>query len=244
MVEGLDIRKDGRTTIFTINRPHVKNAVNVAVAQALQEEIKAFEESDQRVAVITSAGKHFCGGADLNDTPAPWKFLPGLGLRTSKPVICAVNGYAVGAGFVLTLMSDLVVASETAHFHYPEAHIGVSAGGIATLAARIPHKFAMEVMLMGEPVSAQRAYEMGFVNRVAPAGKHLEVAMEMARRLENTAPLVVSMLKGFVSETLPSSPYEKMARTARRMEVVSSSEDWANGLAAFLEQRAVDFNGR
>ncbi len=242
---GVDIRQDGQTTIFTLNRPAARNAINVEMAEALHRGFAAFDASDQKVAIITGAGEYFARGADLTDAPTIWKVYPTLGLRTDKPVICAVNGLALGAGFIIALLSDLCVASENAVFHYPEAQIGVSMGGIVTLAARIPHKLAMEVMLLGRPVSARRAREMGFVNQVVPHGQQLEAALTMARELEGMAPLVLKMLKRFVTEhTLAQSPYEKVARIQREIEVVSTSEDWAHGTAGFLEDRSIVFSGR
>lgn len=242
---GLQVHEDGKTTIFTLDRPHIKNAINVEVAELMHRKFAEFDASDQKVAIITAAGKHFCGGADLTDPPAVWKVYPTLGIRTEKPVICAVNGLAIGAGFIIAVMSDLCVASERAVFHYPEAQIGVAAGGIATLAARIPHKLAMEVMLLGRPTSAQRAFEMGFVNQVVPHGEELGAALAMARELEKMGPLVLKLLKRFVTEhTLPQTPFEKMARAQRDIDVVASSEDWKNGMAAFLEKRDVVFTGR
>lgn len=241
----IDVRHDGATTIFTLNRPSARNAINVEMADALHRGFSEFDASGQKVAIITGAGDDFARGADLTDTPTVWKVYPTLGLRTDKPVICAVNGLALGAGFIIALMSDLCVASEAAVFHYPEAQIGVSIGGIVTLAARIPHKLAMEVMLLGRPVSARRAQEMGFVNQVVPHGQQLDAALVMARELEGMAPLVLKMLKRFVTEhTLAQSPYERVARVQRDIDVVSSSEDWANGMAAFLDNRSTVFSGR
>ncbi|MDF0543919.1 enoyl-CoA hydratase-related protein [Sphingobium sp. H39-3-25] len=238
----VEIRHDGATTIFTLNRPEARNAINVEMAEVLHFGFAEFDASSQKVAIITAAGDDFAQGADLGDTPTVWKVYPTLGLKTDKPVICAVNGLALGAGFIMALMSDLCVASERAVFHYSEAQIGVSIGGIVTLAARIPHKLAMEVMLLGRPVHAQRAQEMGFVNQVVPHGQQLEAALVRARELETMAPLVLKMLKRFVTEhTLNQSPYEKMARIQSDIEIVSSSDDWAVGMAAYLDNRSVSF---
>ena len=243
-MSGLDVRQDGKTTIFTFNRLDRKNAINAEVANALYEEFAKFDASDQRVAIITGAGKHFSGGADLADLPVLWKALPTLGLRTEKPVICAVNGTCAGGAFVMAILSDLCVAAETARFHYPEAQYGLTGGVIASLAGRIPHKFAMEVMLLGRPVPAQRAYEMGFVNEVAPHGGELEAALAMARELEDMAPLVLKTLKRFVNDTLLQSPAEKRARAERELQVITASQDRVEGIAAFLEQRKGTFEGR
>ena len=244
-MSGLRIEKDGKTTIFTLDRPEVKNAINVEVARTLRESFAEFDASDQRVAIITGAGKHFSGGADLTDLPVLWTAIPTLGLRTDKPVIAAVNGTCAGGAFVLALMCDLCVAAETSQFHYPEAQFGLTGGLIATIAGRIPHKLAMEIILLGRPVPAARAYEMGLVNEVAPHGQHLDRALAMARELEPMAPLVHRTLKRFVTEhTLPLSPIERKVRAERELEAVGKSEDRVEGVKAFFEGRAGNFTGR
>lgn len=244
MNSGLDVTKDGKTTIFTLNRPHIKNAMNVALVEDFREKFAEFDASDQKVAIITGAGKHFSGGADVSDIPILWKAMPTIGLKTNKPIICAVNGMCVGGAMVMTIMADLCVAAETAQFHYPEARAGLTGGMVATLAQRIPHKFAMEIMLMADPIPARRAYEMGLVNKVVPHGEELAAALAMAREIETMAPQVLWTLKQLVTEhTLIQTPVERMARTQRDMEAVSKSQDRAEGIAAFLEGRTPTFIG-
>jgi enoyl-CoA hydratase len=242
----LEVREDGRTTIFTINRPERLNAINASVANDFQRQFAEFDASDQRVAIITGAGdRAFSSGADLSDLPELWKVMPSIGITTGKPVICAVHGWCIGGALILTAMSDLCVASESARFAYPEAKAGLTGGMIAALAARIPHKFAMEIMLLGRPVSSRRAHEMGLVNEVVPDGRHLEAALVMARELELMAPLVLETLKRFVTEhTLIQTPTEKMARVQRDLAVVRESEDCRRGSAAFREKRIPVFTGR
>lgn len=243
-MSSLEVRKDGLTTIFTINRPEKRNAINAEVADELQRRFAEFDASDQKVAIITGAGDNFSGGADLNDPPVLWRAYPTVGLKSDKPVITAVHGSCIGGAMVLVAMSDLCVASETTRFHYPEARYGLTGGFIATLASRIPHKFAMEVMLLGRPFSAQRAYEMGMVNQVTPAGQQLEAALEMARDLETMAPLVHRTLKRFVTEhALPHTPSELMARSQMELDQVAHSRDLKEGVAAFRERRVPTFTG-
>jgi enoyl-CoA hydratase/carnithine racemase len=245
MSVGLDIHKDGKTTVFTLNRPEKKNTISAGVATALREGFEEFDASDQKVAIIAGAGKHFSGGADLDDLPILWKALPTLGLATEKPVICAINGLCVGGAFVMAAMCDLCVAAETARFHYPEAQFGVAGGYIATLATRIAHKHVMEIILLGREIPAQRAYEMGLVNQVVPHGQQLDAALAIARELEPMAPLVHKMLKRFITEdVLTHSPSELMARTQRNLEMVTTSYDRAEGIAAFKEGRPGVFLGR
>ncbi len=244
-MSGLDIRLDGRTTIFTLNRPEKRNAINAEMAETLQQGFAAFDASDQRVAIIAGAGTTFSSGADITDPPALWKIIPTIGVTTTKPVICAVQGWCIGGAMVLVAMADLGIAAESARFHYPEARVGLTGGLIATLAGRVPHKLAMEIMLLGEPVGGRRAYEMGLVNQVVPDGEELGAALAMARKLELLAPLVLQTLKHLVTEeVLVRTPSERMARTQRDLERVNLSADTAEGLAAFRERRAPVFTGR
>jgi enoyl-CoA hydratase/carnithine racemase len=245
-MSGLEVREDGRTTIFTINRPNQLNAINASVANEFQRRFAEFDRSDQRVAIITGVGdKAFSSGADLFDLPDLWKAMPSIGITTEKPVICAVHGWCIGGALIMAAMADLCVASESARFAYPEGKAGITGGMIAALAARIPHKFAMEIMLLGRPISSRRAHEMGLVNAVVPDGGHLEAALSMARELELMAPLVLKTLKRFVTEhTLVQTPTEKMARAQRDLAVVRESEDCALGTAAFKEKRVPVFTGR
>lgn len=141
-------------------------------------------------------------------------------------------------------MCDLCIASETARFSYPEAKLGFTGGLITALATRIPHKVAMEFILMGEPMTAERAYQIGFVNKVVPAGQHLAEAEEWARRLAGMSPLVLATLKRFVGRTLPKGPSEQAGIAMAEIEAVWGSEDYREGLAAFKAKRTPDFPGR
>ena len=111
-----------------------------------------------------------------------WHAVPGLGVELDKPVIAATSGWVVGGGFVLVQMADMCVASETTRFSYPEVKIGTTGGGVSSVLARMPHKIAMEFLLVGEEMSAERAYQIGFVNKVAPKGQHIVLAQEMAAK--------------------------------------------------------------
>jgi enoyl-CoA hydratase/carnithine racemase len=216
--------------------------------ETLHRKFAEFDASDQRVAVLTGAGENFCIGADLTNPPDPphafWKIYPTIGMLTEKPVICAVDGICSGAAVAILVLSDLCIASERAQFHCPEGRIGGALGGIAALAARIPHKLAMEITLLGRPLPAQRAYEMGLVNQVVPNGTQLKVALEIAHELEEMAPLVLKLVKRFVIDTLAQSPYEKLGSAMRELEKVLTSEDCAKGVAAFVEKRPYIFTGR
>lgn len=245
-MSALEVKNDGKTTIFTINRPEKMNAINAEVASELQRRFAEFDASDQAVAIITSTGnKAFSAGADITDMPELWRCIPTIGILTEKPIICAINGWCVGGAMVMAAMADLCVATEDTRFSYPEGKVGLTGGMIATLAARIPHKVAMEIMLLGRTVSGRRAYEVGLVNEVVENGQHLDAALKMARELEGMAPLVLKTLKRFVVEhTLVQTPSEKMARFARDLGVVRDSSDLKEGVAAFKEKRKPQFTGR
>lgn len=242
----ITIERHDKVTLFTINRPARKNAICKDTALELQAGFAEFDASDQRVAVITGAGDDaFSSGADVSNLPELWRCIPGSGFTTDKPIIAATAGWVVGGALVLTMMCDLVVAAENTRFSYPEARLGFTGGMIAGLAARIPHKAAMDLMLLGRPMDARRAYGIGLVSDVVPTGKQVEVAMEQARTLAESAPLVLATLKRFVNQhVLPKSPSEAMSETIRQLNVVRESEDIREGMAAFREKRAPRYTGR
>lgn len=240
------ITQEGKTTVFTINRPEKLNAINKQVALDLQAGFAEFDASDQRVAILTGAGsKAFTSGADVTDLPELWRCVPTIGITTKKPLICALDGWCVGGGLVMVALADLCVATPETKFSYPEGKVGLTGGMIAALAARMPHKLAMEIMLLGRTVSGQRAHEMGLVNEVAPTGGHLDAALRMAEEMTVQAPLVLETLKVLVNDhTLTRSPAEEMAITARDLARVRNSSDLQEGLAAFREKRAPQFTGQ
>lgn len=238
-------RDEGKVTVIAINRPDKRNAISNAVAKALQDAFATFERSDQRVAVLCgTGGKAFTSGADVNDLPEFWRCVPTVGIRTDKPIICAIDGWCIGVGLLMAATADLCVATEGAKFSYPEARLGLTGGMIAALAARIPHKMAMELMLLGRVTSGRRAYEMGLVNELAPEGRHVDAALAMAQEMAGMAPLVLGTLKSMVNEhMLRRSPSEQMALTQATMGRIQSSKDLQEGLAAYREKRRPEFTG-
>lgn len=234
-----------RIATITINRPAQMNALNEAVIVSLQSAWRRFEASDDRVAILHAAGdRAFSVGADIKEPPREmWQGVPSIGASVTKPVIAAVHGWCIGGAYVIVQMCDLVVASETTVFRYPEAQLGFTGGLIASAVARIPHKIAMEFMLLGEDLGAKRAYEVGMVNRVVPQGTELDEAMRMAKILANSAPLVVTTLKRFAVQTLNKSPAEAGAISRDLLLTVRESDDGAEGRKAFREKRSPDFSG-
>jgi enoyl-CoA hydratase/carnithine racemase len=198
------------------------------------------------VAVITGAGDEaFSAGADVNNLPELWRCIPGVGVATDKPIIAATAGWVVGGAMVMHMMCDLAVAADNTRFSYPEGRMGFTGGMIAGLAARIPHKIAMELILRGKPMSAQRAYDVGLVNEIVPVGRQVEAALEMAQELAAMAPLVLHTIKRFVGRSvLPQGPSEQMAATLAELGRVQSSRDIEEGRSAFREKRAPRFEGR
>ncbi|MBT2326874.1 enoyl-CoA hydratase/isomerase family protein [Variovorax paradoxus] len=240
------VEKHGAVTIFTIDNAAKRNVISQATALALQGAFVEFDaDPDQRVAIITGAGDEaFTAGADLNDIPEFWRCTPGAGINTDKPVIAAIAGWCIGGGLTLTATCDLAVAAENTKFLYPEAKIGLTQGFITAIAARIPQKVAMEIMLLGRQMNATRAYEVGLINQVVPTGRQLEVALGMAEEIAAMAPLVIRTIKRFVGQIIPPSPSELYARTLQQLEAIRTSSDLEEGQRAFKEKRAPRFEGR
>ena len=167
-MSAVTVEDRGAISIIRINRPERMNAISQAVAVEMQQAFKAFDaDPHKRVAVLSAAGvKSFSAGADVNDLPELWRAIPTVGYQTDKPIIAATSGWVIGGAIVMVMMCDLMVSTQDTQFYYPEAKLGTTAGGISSLVARMPHKLAMEIMLLGTKVPAQRAYDVGFVNRV------------------------------------------------------------------------------
>jgi len=201
--------------------------------------------AEDRVAILKASGsKAFTAGANLRDIPHDlWRAIPGAGITVDKPVIAVTAGLVVGGGLVLVQFADLAIAADNSVFSYPEAKVGFSGGLISSLAARIPHKVAMELLLVGGNIDAKRAYEVGLVNRVVPLGEELATARALAMQIAANAPLVLSLLKRFVGQTLPKGPTEAAANTRAEIEKINTSADFAEGIAAFVDKRSPVFSG-
>ena len=172
-----------------------------------------------------------------------WQGVPSIGAKLTKPIIAAVHGWCIGGAYLIVQMCDMVIASENTIFKYPEAQLAFSGGLIASAVARIPHKIAMEFMLLGEDFSAQRAKETGMINKIVDKGKELEEARKWANILSKSAPLVIQTLKEFSLETIKQSPAEAGAIARHELLAVSTSKDGAEGRKAFGEKRDPIFKG-
>jgi enoyl-CoA hydratase len=244
---------DGLMTI-TINRPEVRNAINRNVSYevcAAVDELDA--RADLRVGVLTGAGGTFCSGMDLKafvrgeSTRVKHRGLMGIA-RTppDKPLIAAVEGYALAGGFEAVLACDLVVAARTAQFGLPEAKRGLAAaaGGLIRLPRIIPERVAMEMALTGDPVSAEFLHAHGLVNRVTETGGALDEAHRLARRIVANAPLSITASKRVIREQRDWPTGESFARQDEITVSVLASEDAREGARAFTEKREPRWSGR
>ncbi|MFF3664047.1 crotonase/enoyl-CoA hydratase family protein [Microtetraspora malaysiensis] len=247
------VEVDGGVAVVTINRPQARNAINGPVARgiaALMDELD--ERKDVSAIVLTGAGGTFCAGMDLKgflNGDMPVVEGRGFGGLTEnppkKPLVAAVEGYALAGGFELVLSCDVVVASEEAKFGLPEPKRGLvaAAGGIMRLPRRIPYHVAMEIALTGDHYPAARLYELGLVNRVTPAGGALAGALELARAIAANAPLALAATKKIVVESADWSREEMFARQGEIANPVFGSADAMEGAAAFAEKRAPKWTG-
>ncbi|WP_354698561.1 Enoyl-CoA-hydratase [Paraconexibacter sp. AEG42_29] len=241
--------------VITLNRPTVRNAINLQAAEALAAALDTFEARDDlRAGVLTGAGGFFCAGMDLKAFSAtgerPLTASRGaFGIVERPPVtplIAAIEGPALGGGFEIALACDMIVAAESATFGLPEVGRGLvaAAGGVFRIAQRLPRNLALELVTTGARISAQRAYAIGLVNLVVPDGEALSRARELAARIAAGAPMAVAASKQIVIESADWSDAEAFGRQAPLISPVRESDDAKEGARAFVEKRPPVWTGR
>ncbi len=246
-------RRDG-VLLITLNRPEVRNAVNAAVAAGVAHALDELDEDDSlSVGVLTGAGGYFCAGMDLGafvKGESPWfgdRGFAGIAQRASrKPLIAAIESFAVAGGMEIALACDLIVAARGARMGIPEAKRSlVAAGGaLLRLPRRMPYHLVMELALTGDPFPAERFYELGLVNRLAEPGAAVDVALEMAAALAKNGPLALIASKRILQEQFDWSSSEMWERQGEIAGPVMTSEDAREGASAFKEKRDPVWHGR
>jgi enoyl-CoA hydratase len=253
MSEAVLTEVSGGIAVITINRPQARNAVNGEVARGIAAAVAEFDSrADISVLVLTGAGGTFSAGMDLKgflagDAPiADGRGFGGIVERPpAKPVIAAVEGYALAGGFELVLACDLIVASEEARFGLPEVRRGLvaGAGGLLRLPSRIPYHLAMEIALTGEHFPAARLAAAGLVSKLVPAGQALDAAVELAGKVALGAPLALAATKRVIVESADWPAGEAFARQGEIIGPVFGSKDAMEGATAFAEKRAPAWRG-
>ena len=248
------VERDGRIQIITLNRPDARNAVNRALAEGVAAALDEHDADDElTVGVLTGAGGGFCAGMDLKafvkgETPYVGdRGFAGIAQRSSrKPLIAAIEGFAVAGGLEVALACDLVVAGRSAKLGIPEVKRSlVAAGGaLLRLPRRIPEGAAMELALTGDPITAERGYELGLVNRLADDGGALGAALDLARAIAANGPLALAATKRVMVERHGWPEDEFWQRQGEITGPVFTSEDAREGATAFAEKRAPEWKGR
>ncbi len=256
--ETLLVERRGRVALVTINRPEKRNALNIRTREEGAAALESLrDDAEVRVVVITGAGdKSFVAGADIGEFAGRTAItqrdvMTGRSLFTAvdtfpKPVIAMVNGYCLGGGCELALACDLRIASERASFGQPEINLGIIPGGGGT--QRLTHLVgegkAMELILTGEIIDAQTAFQIGLVNLVVPAADLEAKTLELANRIAEKSPVALRMAKEAVKTASRSTLDEGLRREIDLFALCFSSEDKDEGVRAFLEKRKPEFKGR
>jgi crotonobetainyl-CoA hydratase len=258
------VERDGHLLIVTIDRPQVRNAMHRAASDEMDQVWATYEaDADLRVAILTGAGERaFCAGDDMKASTEQRETQTGFGFMAnrpprgfggltqrfgmSKPVIAAVNGYALGGGFELALACDLIVAADHAEFGFPEPRVGRMPmdGGIHRLVRHVPLKIAMDMLLTGRRISASEALRSGIVNEVVPLGGLLTAARRRADEILACAPLSVQAIKEMAMTGLDLELRNAMALVTPAAARALASQDQHEGVAAFLEKRPPRWAGR
>ena len=252
----IDERPDDAIAVLTLNRPDVHNALNTAVLAKLAETLGRLSEQDGiNAVVLTGGGKVFAAGADVKEMaaldtigihrdarPGHWRAIAAF----PKPLIAAVNGYALGGGCELAMHCDIIIAGETAQFGLPEINLGIipGAGGTQRLTRAVGKSLAMKMILAGEFIDAAQALDAELAAEVTPASQTILRACELARKIAEKSPLALEMAKQSVLKTFETSLSDGLDFERRSFTILAASEDRKEGIAAFLEKRKPIFKGR
>jgi enoyl-CoA hydratase len=252
----VDLEVHGNILVMRINRPEARNAVNGAVARGIEAGIDRLEEDESLWAgVLTGTREFFCAGADLKlinagkagEMMTAKGNFAGIVLRErTKPIIAAVEGPALAGGLEIVLSCDLVVASSESRFGIPEVkrNLVAAAGGVFRLPRVLPRNVALEMGLTGDPIPAQRAYDLGLVNELSAPGGALEAALALAGRITACAPLAVQATRKLILDLKDADDAEGMKASGEAMMALAGSEDFSEGLMAFIEKREPKWKGR
>lgn len=254
--ETILVEIQGRVGVITLNRPQALNALNSQLMTELTTALKAFDEDDDIGAMVIAGNeKAFAAGADVKEMSGRTavNMLKGSFVdawdtirKISKPIIAAVSGWALGGGNELAMLCDMIVASETAKFGQPEINLGIipGAGGTQRLTHAVGKAIAMEMVLNDRRLSAEEALRYGLVNRVAPVERYLDEAIQLAGEIAARAPVAVRMGKEAVNHAFETSLTEGVAVERRLFQLLFATEDQAEGMAAFIEKRKPNWQGK
>ena len=252
--ESVLTERRGGVLLITLNRPEARNAVNLALAEGVAAALDELDDDgDLAAGVLTGAGKGFCAGMDLKafvTGERPWvgdRGFAGIVQRASrKPLVAAIEGFAVAGGLEVALACDLIVAAREAKLGIPEVKRSlVAAGGaLLRLPRRVPYGIAMELALTGDTITADRAYELGLVNRLAERGGAVDAALELAAAMAANGPLALDATKAILQQQFDWSDEEFWQRQEELSGPVFTSQDAREGAVAFSEKRAPVWQGR
>jgi len=239
--------------IITLNRPDAMNAVNQALSDQLAKSLDELDNNqDVSVGILTGAGRGFCAGMDLKEfvvsglPTASDRGFGGIVERASKkPLLCAVEGFALAGGLEVALSTDMIIASKGAKFGIPEVTVGLfaAAGALLRLPRSVPYGRAMKMALTGEPIKAEEAYELGMVTELCEKGEALNTALDIASRIAKNAPLGLIASKQLIREMQGRTEQEFFSTQQAQIDVVFNSEDGKEGATAFAEKRAPNWKG-